>query len=60
MMYPLKKYGPLKKVGHMGSKIRSLGQILEKSLKHIRGNMYGLIFIKLDQNVFLDELFDIF
>ena len=45
----------LSKVGHLGSKTRSLGQILEKPCEHDRDHIFDPIFIKLGQNVCLHE-----
>ena len=39
------------KLGHVGSKTRSLGQILEKSCVYSRGHSFDSKFMKLDQNV---------
>ena len=39
------------KLGHVGSKTRSLGQILEKPCVHSRGHSFDLKLTKLDQNV---------
>ena len=39
------------KVGHDGSKTRSLGQILEKPCVHSRGHSFDSKFMKLYQNV---------
>ena len=38
------------KLGHVGSKIRSLGQILEKPCVHSRGHSFDSKFMKLYQN----------
>ena len=38
------------KVGHVGSKTRSLGQILEKPCVLSRGHSFNSKFMKLDQN----------
>ena len=46
------------KLGHVGSKTRSLGQILEKHCVPSRGHIFSPILIKLDQNVCLDEISD--
>ena len=43
-------------MGHVGSKIRSLGEILEKPSARSRGHIFSLIFMKLGQNVCLDEI----
>ena len=39
------------KLGHVGSKPRSLGQIFEKSCEHSRGHSFDPKFMKLCQNV---------
>ena len=39
------------KVGHVGSKTRSLGQILEKPCVHSRGPRFDHKFMKICQNV---------
>ena len=41
-------------------KTRSLGQILEKGCVHSRGLIFGLILMKLGQNVCIDEISDDF
>ena len=43
-------------MGHVGSKTRSLGQILEKPCVCSRGHIFSLIIMKLGQNVCLDEI----
>ena len=43
-------------MGGVGSKSRSLGQILEKACLHSRGHIFGLIFLKLAQDVCLDDI----
>ena len=43
-------------MGHVGSKTRSLGQILEKPCVHSKGHIFCLIIMKLGQNVCLDEI----
>ena len=43
------------KLGHVGSKPRSPGQILEKSCIHTKGHIFSLMIMKLVQNVCLDE-----
>ena len=48
------------KMGHNRSKTRSLGKILEKSCVRSRGHIFHLIFMKLCQNVCLDEISDKF
>ena len=42
-------------MGHIGSKTRSLGQILEKSSVRCRGHILSLIVMKLCHNVCLDK-----
>ena len=39
------------KLGHVGSKTRSLGQILEKPSVHSGGHSFDLKFMKLYQNI---------
>ena len=48
------------KMGHVGSKIRSLGQILEKHCVRPRGHIFIPIIMKLSQNVCLNEISDKF
>ena len=43
-------------MGHVGSKSRSLGQILEKPCVCSKGHVFSPIIIKLGQNVCLDEI----
>ena len=43
-------------MGHMGSKTRSRGQIEGKPWEHSRGHIFHGIFIKLDENVCLDDI----
>ena len=45
-------------MGHVGSKTRSTGQILEKPCVHSRGHIFSPIIRKLGQNVFLNEISD--
>ena len=47
-------------MGHIGSKTRSLGQILEKPCVCSRDHIFSLIIMKLGQNVCLDEILDEF
>ena len=54
------KSGKSSKLGHVGSKTRSLGQILEKPCVRSRGHIFSLILMKLGQNVWLDEISDEF
>ena len=37
-------------MGHVGSKTRSVGQIIEKPCEHSRGHSFGPISLKLRQN----------
>ena len=48
------------KTGHVGSKTRSIGQILEKPCVHSRGNIFSRIIMKHGQNVCLDEILEEF
>ena len=48
------------KLGHVGSKTRSLGQILEQLSLPSRSHIFNLILMKLGQNVCLDKLSDEF
>ena len=43
-------------MGHVGSKTRSPGQILEKPCGHSTGHSFDPILMKLDQNVCLDNI----
>ena len=43
-------------MGHVGSKTRSAGQIIEKPCEHSRGHSFGPIVIKLAQNDHLDNI----
>ena len=43
-------------MGDVGSKTRSVGQIMEKPCEHSRGHIFGPIFIKLAQNDHLDNI----
>mgnify|MGYP001562769297 CR=1 FL=1 len=47
-------------MGGVGSKSRSLGQIVEKSCLRARGHIFGPIFLKLAQDVCLDDISDEF
>ena len=42
-------------MGHVGSKMRSLGQMIEKLCVCCIGHMFSPIIMKLDKNVFLNE-----
>ena len=48
------------KMGHVGSKTTSLGQILEKPFVQSRGHIVSPIIMALGQNVCLDEISDEF
>ena len=48
------------KLGHVGSKTRSLGQILEKPCVRSRGHIFSPILMKLGQNVCLDKMLNEF
>ena len=47
------------KIGHVGSKTRSLVQILEKPCVHSRGHISCPIIMKLCQNVCIDDTLDV-
>ena len=47
---------PSSNMGQVGSKSRSLGQILEKPCEHSRGHIFSSIFIKLGQDTYLDDI----
>ena len=44
------------KIGYVGSKTRSLGQMVEKLCVRSRGNIFSPIIMKLDQYVCLDKI----
>ena len=48
------------KMGQVGSKTSSQGQILEKPSLHSRGHIFNLMLMKFDQNICLDEISDEF
>ena len=48
------------KMGHVGSKTRSLCQMLEKPCVRSRGNIFSPIIMKRGQNVCLNEVSDKF
>ena len=48
------------KIYQVGSKTRSLGQILEKPCVRSRGHILSQIMMKLGQNVCLDKILDKF
>ena len=45
-------------MGHVGSKTRSLGQILEKRSVRSRGHIFSWILMKVGQDVCLDDISD--
>ena len=47
-------------MGHVGSKTRSVDQILEKPCVPSRGHIFSQIIVKLGQNVCLDKILDKF
>ena len=47
-------------MGHVGSKTRSLGKILEKPCIRSRGHIFSQVIMKLGQNDCLDEISDEF
>ena len=55
-MFDLMKSRISLKLGHVGLKTRSLGQILEKPCVHSRGHIFSPILMKLGQNVCLDKI----
>ena len=59
-MCALMKSHTSSKMGHIGSKTKSLAQILEKPCVCSRGNIFSLIIMKPGQNVCLDEISDEF
>ena len=48
------------KMGHVGSKTRSLGQILEKPCVRSRGHILSWILMEVGQDVCLDDISDEF
>ena len=48
------------KMGHVESKTRSMGQILEKPFVHCRGHIFSPILMKLGQNVCLNDISKVF
>ena len=46
-------------MGNLGSKTRSVGQILEKPCVRSRGHIFSPIIMKHGQNVCLDEISDL-
>ena len=47
-------------MGHVGSKTRSLSQMLDKPCVRSRGHIFSLIIMKLNKKVCLDEILDEF
>ena len=47
-------------MGHVGSKTRSPGQILEKPCVRSRGHIFSWILMKVGQDVCLDDISDEF
>ena len=47
-------------MGHVGSKTRSPGQILEKPSVRSRGHIFSRILMKVGQDVCLDDILDKF
>ena len=47
-------------MGHVGSKTRSPGQILEKPSVRSRGHIFSWILMKVGQDVCLDDILDKF
>jgi len=43
-------------LGHVGSKTRSVGQIIEKPCMHATGHIFQWIFLIIGQNVYLDDV----
>ena len=48
------------KMGHVGTKGRSVGQMLQKPCVHSRGHIFSQIIMKLGQNFCLDKILDNF
>ena len=57
-MFVLMKSGLGLYLGHLGSKTRSIGQILEKPCADNRGHSFHSIFMNFGQNVYLDKIWD--
>ena len=55
-MFVLMKSQISSKMGHVRSKTRSIGQILEKPCARYRGHIFSRMIMKLGQNVCLDEI----
>ena len=59
-MFVIMKFWTSLKIGCVGSKTRSLGQILEKPCVHSKGHVFSPIIMKRGQNVCLNEISDKF
>ena len=55
-MFVLVKFWMSLKMGHVSSKTRSLGQMLEKPCACSRGHIFSLMILTRDQHVCLDEI----
>ena len=55
-MFALMKSGSGLNMGHVGSKTRSVGQMIEKPCEHNTGHIMHPIIMKICQNVCLDEI----
>ena len=59
-MFVSMKSQTIPKMGHVGSKTRSLGQILEKPCVRSRGHILSRILMEVGQDVCLDDISDEF
>ena len=59
-MFVLMKSHLSVKMGHVGSKTRSVDEIIEKPRVRCRGHIFRPMIMKLDPNVCLDEISDEF
>ena len=57
-MFASMKSQNILKLGHVRSKTRSLGQMLEKPSECLRGHIFSQIHMKNGQNVCLDQILD--
>ena len=55
-MFVLMKPWSGSEMGHVRSKTRSVGQIIDEPCEHSRGHSFGPIFIKLAQKDHLDNI----
>jgi hypothetical protein len=55
-MFILMKSGLGLYLGHLGSKTRSLGQMIEKPCVDNTGHSFHPIFMKFNRNVYLDDI----